>query len=187
MDYEELFHSLFPGFFNDPGIRSMPENQVSTELILDLRKKTPISVPFTDPGGILFGEYHGDFGKLKEAVGRVEEEWVQYFDEGNRVYCAFDGEQVISFCILSDWGNHAGLHIGGPGCVGTIPEYRRKGIGLEMVRRGTMILKEEGFDLSWIHYTHVGPWYEKLGYRNVLRWNCKGFIASGRPACGGMG
>ena len=160
---------------------------MSGELIMDLRKETPISVPFTNPGGILFGEYHGDVGKMKKAVGRVEEEWVEYFDEGGRVYCAFDGEQVISFCILSDWGSHHGLHIGGPGCVGTVPEYRRKGIGLEMVRRGTMILKDEGFDFSWIHYTHVGPWYEKLGYRNVLSWNCKGFLPSIRSACGGMG
>ena len=79
---------------------------------------------------------------------------------------------------MDDWGMHDGLRISGPGCVGTVPAYRKKGIGLEMVRRATIMLKEEGFDLSWIHYTHIGPWYEKLGYRTVLRWNGKGFITA---------
>ena len=108
----------------------------------------------------------------------MEEDWVQYFGEKSRVYCAFDGEAIASFCIMDDWGMHDGLRISGPGCVGTVPAYRKKGIGLEMVRRATIMLKEEGFDLSWIHYTHIGPWYEKLGYRTVLRWNGKGFITA---------
>ena len=58
----------------------------------------------------------------------------------------------------------------------TIPEYRKKGIGLEMVRRATMLLKEENFDISWIHYTHLRHWYEKLGYLTILEWNSKGFL-----------
>lgn len=37
-------------------------------------------------------------------------------------------------------------------------------------------LKRDGFDLSWIHYTHLEKWYMKLGYEPVLHWNCKGFL-----------
>ena len=45
------------------------------------------------------------------------------------------------------------------------------------IREGIVsILKDEGYDLSWIHYTAVGHWYAKLGYETVVRWNCKGIV-----------
>ena len=59
---------------------------------------------------------------------------------------------------------------------GVTPEYRNKGVGLVMVRDVTSILKEEGYDISYIHYTGVAPWYRKLGYRTVLKWNKHGFL-----------
>lgn len=173
MHYSDLFDGLFPGFFQ--GTKDMPESQIFTELILDLRKEEPKQAGACSDA-ITFGEYHGEIDKLREAVDQVEADWTQYFEDGTRAFCAFDGDAVVSFCILTDGGLHDGLRIGGPGCVGTIPVYRKRGIGLEMVRRATDLLKEEVFDLAWIHYTHVGPWYEKLGYHPVLRWNCKGFI-----------
>jgi hypothetical protein len=45
-----------------------------------------------------------------------------------------------------------------------------------MVKGVTQILKEEGYDLSYIHYTGVAPWYHKLGYRTVLKWNKSGVL-----------
>ena len=173
MHYSDLFDSLFPGFFQ--GTKDMPESQIFTELILDLRKEEPKQAGACSDA-ITFGEYHGEIGMLREAVNQVEPDWVQYFGEQTRAFCAFDDEVIVAFCILSDWGMQDGLRVGGPGCVGTVPAYRRQGIGLEMVRRATNLLQEEGFDLSWIHYTHVDKWYEKLGYRTVLRWNGKGLI-----------
>ncbi len=68
------------------------------------------------------------------------------------------------------------MKVGGPGCVGTIPEYRDKGIGLTMVKHVTRILKEEGYDYSYIHYTSEASWYEKLGYKTSIRWNRKGIL-----------
>lgn len=68
------------------------------------------------------------------------------------------------------------VKVGGPGCVGTLPEYRNQGIGLIMVERVTQILKEEGFDYSYIHYTGVAPWYGKLGYKTIVRWTGKGIL-----------
>ncbi|SDB65108.1 GNAT family N-acetyltransferase [Butyrivibrio sp. INlla16] len=85
-------------------------------------------------------------------------------------------DYVAAFCILSDFGTHDNLKVGGPGCVGTIPKYRKKGIGLEMVRRATNILKKEKYDISWIHYTHIENWYKKLGYETVLKWNADGIV-----------
>ena len=89
---------------------------------------------------------------------------------------AFDGEKIASFCVLEDIGVIDGMRIGAPGCVGTVPEYRRRGIGLEMVRRATETLRREGYDISWIHFTHLAGWYSKLGYSTVLRWNRGGFL-----------
>ena len=45
-----------------------------------------------------------------------------------------------------------------------------------MVRLATNVLKEDGFDISWVHYTHLEHWYEKLGYHTVLRWNSSGIL-----------
>ena len=173
MNYQQLFDSMYPGFFPKTG---MPEDLIFTELAMDLHQDKPREVPFVCPEGLCFGEYHGETGVLREAVGQVDEDWVQYFNDNTPVFCAFDRDQIAAFCILSDWGAHQGLRIGGPGCVGTIPEYRKKGIGLEMVRQATELLGEKGIDLSWIHYTHLERWYQKLGYQTVLKWNCKGMI-----------
>ena len=176
MDYRELFSEMHPGFFEKPYITGMPEENVFTELVMDLRTERPAVPAYRPPEGITFGKYSGDIGKLREAVAQVDEYWVQYFGEKTPVYCAFDGDEIAAFCILSDWGVHGGLRIGGPGCVGTVPAYRGKGIGLEMVRLATEAQREEGYSLSWIHSTHLEKWYSRLGYRTVLRWNCRGFI-----------
>lgn len=176
MDYTELFHSLHPGFFQEEGIRSMPGDRVFTELVMDLRGEPPDTMPPCCPDGITFGEYCGELRALHDAVSRVDKDWVQYFRAGRRFYCAFSGDRIVSFCDLADMGRVLNLHIGGPGCVGTIPGFRGQGIGLEMVRQATETLRQDGFDLSWIHYTHLAHWYMKLGYQPVLRWNSGGIL-----------
>ena len=176
MNYTELFHYLHPNFFQEESIRSMPKDWIFTELVLNLRKDLPDVMPPHSLNGITFGEYHGELAALQNAVHQVDEDWVQYFKEGYRFYCAFEGGTIIAFCNLADMGWFQGLHIGGPGCVGTIPEFRGRGIGLEMVRLATETLRQDGFDLSWIHYTHLAHWYMKLGYQSVLRWNSGGII-----------
>ena len=133
-------------------------------------------MPLHCPEGITFGLYTGDLAPLHDAVRLVDADWVQYFDGKAPVFCAFDGGQVVSFCIVDDMGVHEGLHIGGPGCVGTVPAYRRLGIGLKMVLLATAMLKAQGYDLSYIHYTQVGRWYARLGYETVLRWNSAGIL-----------
>ena len=176
MNYTELFNSLHPGFFLEKSIHDLPRDWIFTELIMDLRGDLPNVTPPRCLDGITFGEYRGELAVLQDAVRQVNEDWVQYFKEGYRFYCAFDGKMIIAFCSLADMGRFQGLHIGGPGCVGTIPEFRRQGIGLEMVRLATETLRQDGFDLSWIHYTHLAHWYMKLGYQPVLRWNSGGIL-----------
>lgn len=176
MNYTEIFNNLHPDFFKEENIRAMPRDWVFTELVMDLRGDLPNVMPTHFWKGITFGEYQGELATLRDAVAQVDEDWVQYFTEECRYYCAFDNKKIIAFCSLTDMGWFQGVHIGGPGCVGTIPEYRERGIGLEMVRLATETLRQDGFDLSWIHYTHLAHWYMKLGYQPVLRWNSGGIL-----------
>ena len=176
MNYAELFDSLHPHFFEQAHILALPPESVFSEQILDLAGFDPDAFRIPVPDAVTFGTAGGADADLRDAVRQVEGNWVQYFTPDQTAFCAFAGRKVVSFCILDDMGRHSGLRIGGPGCVGTVPEYRRRGIGLETVRLATALLRREGFDRSWIHYTQVDRWYEKLGYETVLRWNRGGIL-----------
>ena len=176
MNYQDIFDRMNPDFFQEDSIRRLPENEIFTELILDLHAPAATASPVVFPENMSFGAFDGDLSVIHDAVRKVNTDWVQYFNSGDRFLCAFDQSRIVSFCILDDMGTYDGIHIGGPGCVGTVPEYRKRGIGLEIVRRATEIFREEGYDLSWIHFTKRERWYSKLGYQAVLRWNCRGFV-----------
>lgn len=176
INYEELFHHIQPDFFDQPHIRSLPEEHVFREMVLALSGYSPDAVTIDVPSHITYSLYTGNIGPLHESIREVDPDWAQYFQPGDPVFCAFDGEKVVSFCLLDDFGEYQGLRIGAPGCVGTVPSYRKMGIGLRMVQLATQELKERGYDLSYIHYTSVDRWYARLGYENILYWNCKGIV-----------
>ena len=176
LDGAELLEAIHPGFFEQDFIRALPEDAVWEEMALDLRDFSPETLAIPVPEGIRFGFYEGGLDALRVLVGRVSVDWPRFFDAKSRVYCGFDGDSVVSFCLVDDMGRIGRLRVGGPGCVGTLPEYRRQGIGLKMVQNVTAILKDEGYDLSYIHFTGVGRWYEKLGYRTTLRWSRDGVV-----------
>ena len=177
-DYILLFHSLFPDFFENESIQNMPEEFVFDEMILSLNKFDIHSYDKFLDSSISFGFYDGDLEKLKEKVEKVDQDWGQFFSENSSIYCGYIDGKVASFCIIDDLGKHTinerVIKIGGPGCVGTLPEYRNQGIGLTMIKHVTQKLKEDGFDYSYIHFTYVASWYEKLGYRTSIRWNKNG-------------
>ena len=176
MRYDELFHSMHPGFFEEDSIRALPKEDVFSEQLLDLKDFSVEAVIVDCPENITFGFAQNAHDRLIEAVAQVDEDWVQYFDEDSLVFCAFDGERIVSFCMLDDMGWHEGLHISGPGCVGTIPAYRGQGIALRMVQLATDYLKQQGFHTSYIHYTHIDHWYAKLGYETIVKWNRDGIV-----------
>ncbi len=178
-EFAKVFDEIHPGFFEQEYIKERPADIYSDEMLLELSEFHKDKFSPEVPEKVTFGFYEGDIDKLKEAVARVEENWVQFFRENSRVYCAMAGDEIASFCLIENFGAHTYANrttrFGGPGCVGTVPKFRRQGIGLKMVLEVTQILKEEGYDISYIHYTGVAPWYAKLGYRTVLKWNCNGF------------
>lgn len=180
IDFMKLFELMHPGFFDKPYIRELPDSEVFDEMILPLGAPDGQSYEKTLDSSITFGFFTGDIAELKNAVAQVDKDWADIFDGSQRVYCGFVGGKTASFCIIDDMGEYDSeigrIKVGGPGCVGTLPEYRNKGIALTMIKRAGTILKNEGFDISWIHQTGVARWYEKLGYRVVLRWNRNGII-----------
>ena len=176
INYIDLFHHIQPDFFAQEHIRSLPAGEIFDEQAMLLADYDPTAVQLGAPAHITYGLFTGDVAALQEAVRAVDEDWVEYFQEGDRVFAAMDGNRVASFCLLDDFGEYQGLKIGAPGCVGTVPAYRKQGIGLRMIQLATQQLKDDGYDLSWIHYTAVGHWYAKLGYQTVVRWNCHGLV-----------
>ena len=180
MNYKALFHLMHPGFFEKEYIKNMDSNEAFEEQILALSAFDVHALKIPVPEGITFGFFQGESGNLQAAVREVEEDWIQYFGKEDRVFCAFCNGRVVSFCLIDRMGEYDldGMHvkIAGPGCVGTVPAYRKKGIGLKLVQLATEILKNEGYDYSYIHYTGVGHWYARLGYQTILRWNAKGIV-----------
>lgn len=183
MDKQEcilLFNHLHPDLFKSESVCSLPEDYVFDEMILRLNEFDVHSYDKKLDDDVSFGFYDGDLEKLKKEVEKVEKHWAPLFDEKDRIFCGYINGKVASFCLVDDMGiyktGELALKIGGPGCVGTLPEYRDRGIGLTMVKLVTQMLKEGGYDYSYIHYTYVAPWYEKLGYKTVIKWGRNGIV-----------
>lgn len=175
-----LFNSMHPNFFEQADIRNLPDEWIFDEMVLSLDKFEPCKYDRKLDDNISFGYFQRDIAEIKRAVEKVDTNWPQYYTETQRIYCGYTDEKIASFCVIADLGVHRingrEVRVGGPGCVGTLPEYRDRGIGLTMVKRVTQILKEEGYDYSYIHFTSEAPWYEKLGYKTSIRWTGKGIL-----------
>ncbi len=175
-----LLDSIYPNFFERENIRNIPDEWICDEMILSLDEFESYKYDKPLDDDISFGYYEGDIEEIKKAAERVVQHWGQSYNEEQRIYCGYIDGKIASFCLIEDMGVHningREVKVGGPGCVGTLPEYRNKGIGLTMVRNVTQILKEEGYDYSYIHFTGVAPWYEKLGYKTSVKWTKHGVI-----------
>lgn len=176
--YILLFNCLHPDFFESESVCALPEEYFFDEMILFLNEFDMYKYDKELDYNVSFGFYDGDLDELKKEVEKVEKHWTPFFNGKDRIFCGYVNGKVASFCLVGNMGTHNikgyELKIGGPGCVGTLPQYRDKGIGLTMVKHVTQILREEGYDYSYIHYTYLAPWYEKLGYRTVIKWNRNG-------------
>lgn len=179
-EYETLFKSLYPDFLTSETVRGMSEDEVYEEMILPLSEFDFSVYPQKPDDSVSFGFYKGGADELKKAVEKVDRDWVQFFGADSRVFCGFVNGEIASFCLVDDMGRHSVngrmVKVGGPGCVGTVSAFRNKGIGLTMVKLVTQLLREEGFDYSYIHFTGVAKWYEKLGYKTIIKWGKNGII-----------
>ena len=117
--------------------------------------------------GAEFWFFRGD--GLAGAVAAVDEDWVQYFN-GGEIFCGMCGNDIASFCIVEDDVEciFSSGKTGSIGCVGTVPGFRRHGIGLKMVELAARELYSQGCERIFIHYTGVYDWYAKIGFRTGL-------------------
>lgn len=179
-DYISLFNSMHKGFFEGEGVKSLSEGEVFEEMLMPLKEFDIGKYDKKLPQNVSFGFYEGEISEIRKEIEKVDSDWVQYFGDSSKIFCGFIDGKVASFCLVDDMGEHSvngqRLKIGGPGCVGTVPEYRNNGIGLTMVKLATEVLKNDGYDYSYIHYTAVADWYAKLGYVTILKWNKNGII-----------
>ena len=143
----------------------------SVEMSMDISDFSPL-LPET---GIEYGFFKGSPEKLANAVAEVDEDWVQYFEEGCNAYCGFKDGEIACFCLV-DFDvlcpvSDESSRVTSIGCVGTVPKFRKKGYGLKMVENATLISKENGCNKGFIHQTHLEKWYGKLGYKTFLRYS----------------
>ena len=175
-----LFHSMHPNFFEQEYIQNLSEDWIFDEMILRLNEFDQHKYEKPLDTAISFDFFEGNREELLKIVEQVDEDWVEFFVGDGRVLCGYLDGKVISFCHVNNIGtyeiNGRIIKIGGLGCVGTLPEYRDRGIGLTMAKKATQILKDEGYDYSYIHYTYVAQWYEKIGYETVLKWTKNGIL-----------
>ncbi len=178
--FKTIFLEMNPGYFERDYGRAVEVDEPASEMLLRLQDFDENSYAKDFDKEVTFGYYKGDINSLKEDVASVVPHWTQFFNDDSRVYCGFINGRVASFCLIEDFGvyeiNGVAIRIGGPGCVGTLPEFRNRGIGLTMVKNVTKIIKDEQYDYSYIHYTYETGWYGKLGYRTIISWNGKGFV-----------
>lgn len=132
------------------------------------------TLPIAD---VEFHFFDGDIKELQEKVAIVDSTWPQYFTNPANIFCGYYKGQLASFCCVDEECDciisEPGIKVGTIGCVGTVPEFRKKGIGLRMVDLSSIYLKENGCKKCYISYTHIDYWYSRLGYKTFARFTLK--------------
>ena len=92
-------------------------------------------------------------------TGRTRETIDRLVRESTRVIAAYDGDKLIGFCrVMSDASSMAWL-----GDVFVIPEYRGRGVGVELVREAVEF--PEHRDVQWYLGTRdAHELYAKFGF-----------------------
>ncbi|MBR6102890.1 MAG: GNAT family N-acetyltransferase [Ruminococcus sp.] len=157
------------GFFEKKGYDTVGG---CDEMLLELDKFSFDESAFRGHLCAEYGWYEGSTEALHKAVAEVKESWVKLYDGSSPVYAATVGGELASFCMVTkdvkNYLSDAYGRVGMPGCVGTVPRFRDRGIGIEMIARVTQYLKDSGMDISHIFFTGVADWYKKLGYETFM-------------------
>ncbi|MDF2941498.1 MAG: hypothetical protein K0S01_356 [Herbinix sp.] len=116
-----------------------------------------------------------DKAKLLPAVAEVEAEWVKYYEHSEEpILIAVEGSDVLGFEIISanmdTFYSDERDTIGAVGCVGVVPQVRKRGIGLQLVALGIEVLKKNDCDEVFIGYTYYENWYALLGHKTSERF-----------------
>ena len=163
-----LLSEDMPGFFQRRGYEA---SWISEDLTL---KNPPIPAPPCPPDIHFRPATPGDFPALLAAVAQVEPGWVQYYQAPSTpILLACRDEEILGFTLFGptdeSFSHAPGTRMAAIGCVGVLPSARQQGIGLKMVETAAAQLLEQGAQELYIGYTHLSPWYARLGFRPRLR------------------
>ena len=157
------------GFFEKKGFRCTGS---CDELMLRLDGYTFDESSFRGHECAEYGWYSGSMDKLYKAVSEVNESRTKFFVGHEHIFTATVGGETASFCLVdTDVTNYLSdnfVRVGTPGCVGTVPKFRDRGIAIEMIARVTQYLKDCGMDISFIYFTGIADRYKKLGYEAFM-------------------
>lgn len=170
---EEQWQNMRNKFFENEGYTA---RNGCLEMRMDIGKFSldGLDIPIC-PDNVTF-EYISEDRReeLLAAVKKVSEEWVQYFAPDSPIFTAQADGKIASFCIVDVNADTiistAENSVGVIGCVGTVPEERRKGIGLAMVAHAMQDAKNKGCNEIFIHYTYLDWWYGRLGFKTFLHY-----------------
>ena len=120
-----------------------------------------------------------DMEKTADCVAEALEHFVQYYknpepyrgEDGERVLIAENGNGLVCGALLvSAGGEAAGL--GSVGCTSTRESYQGRGIAPNMVKAGTMYLKQQGLEKGYLGftYTDIIPMYARAGYKVSMKY-----------------
>lgn len=120
-----------------------------------------------------------DMEKTADCVAEAEEDFVKYYRNpdpykgecGDRVLIAENGEGLVCGALLVTAGGEA-AGLGSVGCTSTRASYGGRGIATNMVKAGTMYLKEQGMTHGYLGYTYTDiiPMYGRAGYQVSMKY-----------------
>lgn len=132
----------------------------------DMTVSLPAEKTAEIPDGVTFELTAAD-ARVPDAVKAVEKSWLGVYETTDEdVLLAKVNGKIAGFCIPAGWNRFFGgrRDVGSVSCVGVLPEYRKRGIGLAMVSEALRYLADEGFTRAELLYTSIPHWYGKLGF-----------------------
>ena len=120
-----------------------------------------------------------DMEKTADCVAEAADYFVRYYQnrapyeglDGDHVLIAENEEGLICGALLvTEGGEAAGL--GSVGCTSTRESFAGRGIATNMVKAGTMFLKEAGMTYGYLGYTYTDiiPMYGRAGYQVSMKY-----------------
>ena len=120
-----------------------------------------------------------DLEKTVDCVAEALDHFVQYYrnpapyrcEGGDRVLIAENGNGLVCGALLVTAGGEA-AGLGSVGCTSTRASYQGRGIATNMVKAGTMYLKEQGMSHGYLGYTYteIIPMYGRAGYKVSMKY-----------------
>ena len=146
---------------------------VNMELSLDGFDRNSLTIPPAPIGLEYRFAEKSDRAELLAAVEAAEPNWPSVFESCvDPIYLAVLDGRIVGFEVLAPKGGRflrPGHQVGCVGCVGVIPAYQERGIGMDMVAHGIQWLKNQGCTLIELRYVWLEKWYGKRGFQTVAR------------------